>query len=89
MTPAMTALEAAITEAGRLEKVLKDGRPRVQVTLSDERASAKATALAWFEHKPPILSVMAELIQQSSIKDISKYWSLPTVLEHAQNISQY
>lgn len=56
MTTAMTALQAAITEAGRLEKVLKDGRPRVQVTLTDERALAKATALAWFNHKQVLLA---------------------------------
>jgi hypothetical protein len=58
MTGVMTALQAAITEAGRLEKVLKNGRPRVQVKLSDERAVAKATALAWFEHKQVILASM-------------------------------
>jgi hypothetical protein len=59
MTGAMTAIQATITEAGRLEKVLKDGRPRVQVTLTDERATAKATALAWFgNHKQSILNVM-------------------------------
>jgi hypothetical protein len=55
----MTALQAAITEAGRLEKVLKDGRPRVQVRLSDERATAKSTALAWFNHKQVILHSMS------------------------------
>ncbi len=55
MTAAMTALRAAITEAGRLEKVIKNGRPRRQVTLTDERALAKATALAWFEHKKTLL----------------------------------
>jgi hypothetical protein len=59
MNGAMTALEAAITEAGRLEQVLKDGRPRVQVTLTDERATAKATALAWFEHKKELLNFMS------------------------------
>lgn len=60
MTGAMTALQAAITEAGRLEKVLKEGRPRVQVTLTDERATAKATALAWFgSHKQMILTAMS------------------------------
>jgi hypothetical protein len=58
MTPVMSALEAAITEAGRLEKVLKAGQPRVQVTLTDERASAKATALAWFDHRRTILAAM-------------------------------
>ena len=53
----MTALQAAITEAGRLEKILRDGRPRIQVTLTDELASAKATALAWFgNHKPPVVA---------------------------------
>jgi hypothetical protein len=56
MISAMSALEAAITEASRLEKVLTQGRPRVQVTLTDERSSAKATALAWFtNHKEPIV----------------------------------
>jgi len=59
MMEAMPALEAAITEASRLEKVLKAGRPRVQVTLLDERATAKATALAWFDHKKSILSEMS------------------------------
>jgi hypothetical protein len=59
MTGAMTALQAAITEAGRLEKVLKDGRPRVRVTLIDERATAKATALAWFEHKKELENSMS------------------------------
>jgi hypothetical protein len=59
MTSAMTALQAAITEVGRLEKVLKDGRPRRQVTLADERALAKATALAWFEHKQSLLATMS------------------------------
>jgi len=59
MTAAMTALQAAITEAGRLEKVLKDGRPRRQVTLADERALAKATALAWFEHKQSLVTTIS------------------------------
>lgn len=58
MTTAMTALQAAITEAGRLERVLKDGRPRRQVTLADERALAKATALAWFDHKKTLLATI-------------------------------
>jgi hypothetical protein len=58
MTPAMSALEAAITEASRLEKVLKAGRPRVQVTLLDERSLAKVIALTWFSsHREPIVSV--------------------------------
>jgi hypothetical protein len=59
MIAAMTALQAAITEAGRLDQVLKDGRPRVQVTLTDERALAKATALAWFDHKQTILTTIS------------------------------
>jgi hypothetical protein len=54
----MTALQAAIKEAGQLEKVLKGGRPRRQVTLADERALAKATVLAWFEHKKSLLATM-------------------------------
>jgi hypothetical protein len=58
--PPMAAIQSAITEAARLEKVLKDGRPRVQVTLTDERQSAKATALAWFgNHKQTILEAMS------------------------------
>jgi hypothetical protein len=61
MMSAMSALDAAIIEAGRLEKVLKDGRPRVQVTLTDERSLAKATALAWFtSHKEPVVALMTE-----------------------------
>lgn len=59
MTAATTAIQAAITEAGRLEKVLKDGRPRRQVTLADERATAKATAFSWFEHKKSIVATMS------------------------------
>jgi hypothetical protein len=61
MNLAVSALEAAITEVSRLDKILKDGRPRVQVTLSDERSLAKATALAWFTvHKEPIAAVVPE-----------------------------
>ena len=61
MTPAMFALEAAITQASRLEKVLKAGRPRVQVTLSDERSLAKTSALTWFSsQREPIVAVVSE-----------------------------
>jgi hypothetical protein len=61
MTAAMSALEAAIKETVRLETVLKDGRPRVQVTLTDERTLSKATALAWFEnHKELVVSALSE-----------------------------
>jgi hypothetical protein len=66
MTPAMSTLEAAITQASRLEKVLKDGRPRVQVTLSDERSLAKATALTWFSNQrgPIAIAVSVTSIDQ-------------------------
>ena len=61
MTGAMYALDAAIKEAARLETVLKKGRPRVQVTLTDERNLAKATALAWFSnHKESVVSALSE-----------------------------
>jgi hypothetical protein len=61
MTPAVSALEAAITEVSRLETILRNGRPRVQVTLSDERSLAKATAHAWFTtHREPISSVVSD-----------------------------
>jgi hypothetical protein len=61
MTGAMSALEAAIKDASRLETVLKDGRPRVQVTLTDERNLSKATALAWFSnYKGLVISALSE-----------------------------
>jgi hypothetical protein len=50
MIAAMSALEAAFNEALRLEAMLKKGRPRLQVTLTDERSASKATALAWFSN---------------------------------------
>ncbi len=56
MTPALSAIEAAISEAARLDKVLKAGRPRVQVTLFDERALAKATCLTWFNNHRPVVA---------------------------------
>src|SRR6266566_9071321 len=61
MNPAMSALEAAIKEAALLEKAIKAGRPRKQVTLSDERSLAKATSLVWFtNHKGSIASVVPD-----------------------------
>jgi len=61
MTATVDALGAAISETERLQKLLKKGRPRVQVTLSDERSSANATALAWFNnHRGAVSQAMAD-----------------------------
>jgi hypothetical protein len=61
MIAAMSALEAAINEVVRLESMLKKGRPRVQVTLTDERSASKATALAWFSnYKESVVAALNE-----------------------------
>jgi hypothetical protein len=54
MLDTITSVDAAIVEADRLRRVLKKSR-NAQVRSSDERALAKATALAWFQnHRGPI-----------------------------------
>ncbi len=87
MTPAMSALEAAITQASRLEKVLKAGRPRVQVTLSDERSLAKASALTWFSsQREQIVAIVSEI----SINQIdAAYKSILEASEGAGARSKY
>jgi hypothetical protein len=59
MNDAASVLGKAINELDRLEKVLKKGRPRIQVKLTDERSLAKATALTWFSsHRERIRSAV-------------------------------
>lgn len=89
MTGAMAALQAAITEAGRLEKVLKDGRPRPQVTLADERALAKATALAWFEHKKSLLATVSGADTVRIDDGYKRYSFPPNAPERVQNTSAF
>src|ERR1700693_2208077 len=60
MNSAAATVESAIAGIDRLRRILRKGRPRVQVTLSDERTLAKATALAWFNNHRPQVSVTAQ-----------------------------
>jgi len=87
MTPAMSALEAAITQASRLEKILKDGRPRVQVTLSDERSLAKASALTWFSSQRELI---VAFVSETSINQVDgAYKSILESSERAGARSKY
>src|SRR6266446_5001534 len=64
--PALSALDAAISQADRLRAVLKKKRD-TQIRTADEKSLAKATALAWFNNqRPMILATVSDL----SLSDI-------------------
>ena len=61
MTAELSALDEAILETERLRRLLRRNKDRPQVRSSDERSSAKATALAWFHtHRPVIAAVLMD-----------------------------
>jgi hypothetical protein len=87
MSAAMVALEAAIKEAALLEKTIKAGRPRIQVTLSDERSLAKATALAWFNNHKESIASAVPLTRMEEIDDL--YKNILEASERAGTRSKY
>ncbi len=58
MTKHMDAIDLALGEVDRLRKLMKK-KSTAQVWASDERSSAKATALAWFNTHRPTLTIVA------------------------------